>query len=102
MDIMVILLALGSALAYSLFFYAKDWVTTGAAVDYHKLWATLIVGGAIGIIFAYFGNPLGQDDLWKQLGIYSSIIALVDQLLLKIIPKAVVNYRRTASFKGSS
>lgn len=102
MDIMVILLALGSALAYSLFFYAKDWVATGAAVDYHKLGATLIVGASIGVIFAYFGNPLGQDELWKQLGIYSSITALIDQLLLKMLPKAVANYRKTATFKGSN
>jgi len=81
-----IILAVISALAYSLiFFLKKREKDIGEPYDYFKLGATLIVGLVIGLAIHFSGVDLTQVSLEQKLVMYAGAIALVESILKTLV-----------------
>lgn len=71
--------SMGSALVYSLIFYAKKRASTDKeAINFKKLGATIVVGGIIGAMYGYYGMPIEQATISEKLVTYAGTIALVE------------------------
>lgn len=86
-----------AALIYSVVFFAKHHFKPGKpeSFDPAKLGATLIVGAVIGVIFYAGGVPITAEAIEIQLGIYISIVALVENVL-KIIVRVLGKFIRAS------
>jgi hypothetical protein len=79
-----VLLAVGSALAYSLVFYAKNRAGDPEDFKPKKLLATLIVGLAVGIGYGLAGVEITQELIFAQLSMYAGTTALVESIIKAI------------------
>lgn len=79
---------------YALIWYAKTWATTNPPepFSYTKFAATLIVGGAIGVIFWLSGSPETQENFVDQIVAYGAVTAVVETILKAVLGKLGVKY----------
>lgn len=85
-DIAIIVQSCIAAGAYSFVYYAKNRQKKGQPLKFKKMVPTLIVGLAVGVMFAQSGVIPTQTALETKLAAMAGTVALVETLL-----KVVVN-----------
>lgn len=96
-----ILIALLSALSYSIiFFIKKREKDEGEEYDYFKLGATMIVGLAVGLSIHFSNVDLTQVGFEQRLMLYTGVIAIVESVL-KIIVRRIRKMRNSGGFSPS-
>lgn len=81
-QIQSILSGMGSAVVYTLVFYAKKKAKSGAeSFDFKKLSATLVVGAIVGGFYSYYGMPITEANITEKLVTYTGTIALVESFI---------------------
>lgn len=84
-----VLIAILSALIYSVVFFAKHHLTDKPeSLDPAKLGATLITGAILGTIFYAGGLAITAEAIETQLIAYVSVVAIVESVL-KIIYRSL-------------
>lgn len=82
MTIEQVILSVGSALVYSLVFYAKNRSDDPTEdFNFYKLGGTLLVGAVIGAGYGISGVDFSQAELSTQIAAYSGSVAIVETLV---------------------